>query len=238
MATKLDPITQFSVGDVLRTTVTYPSQTTGKISLSVVTGIEEVEDGLILSRVQIDGERRGNLHIDSNGEPLIRFATTKPRKNTERPRIDSTVENLGQAPDDFGEHYITFRPPNQRDHIVRTTLEGYNVPVCHYSVGGGEEILLEDVSSRQRQLISMCHECDDYAREHELYQELPKCHLKEELYDKVVGEPFSCPHCGEEPDYIEYDSMLHGMCSIHTDDENRRCGPWRPDIHLKWRLQS
>lgn len=145
----------------------------------------------------------------------------------------NSIKVVGVVPPDFGKHYILFRPPPYRDHVLRKSRTGKVENVCKHNVDihDGERIREDKITRRQRSLINICADCHSQFEEH-LREGLPEPMGRDQIEKET---PFLCPSCGTPPERVEYVRMLTGMMSRH---EEGSCGPWQKQIYLNWRVEG
>ena len=222
--------------DVVRLHCYYPETDTEQSYIRVVSEVECDGDEYTLSLVGVDCTEcpHSIIRVDTSGDIYFEKTNEYPRGFSSS--VETEVEHIGVAPDNFGSYFVQFRNPKYCDHIVQKTLHGYTDNCCKFSVDTTDGVLIpvKEVSDRQAQLVEFCSGCGDFARQY-LDDDLPEFVFGEERGD-IVGEEFRCPKCGDEPAYIEHDSTLHGMVSHH--DNGQFCGPWDPTERLDWRVQT
>lgn len=145
----------------------------------------------------------------------------------------NSIKVVDEVPPDFGKHYILFRPPPHRDHVLRKSRTGKFENVCKHNVDihDGERIREDKITRRQRSLMNICADCHSHFEEH-LREELPEPMGRDQIEEET---PFLCPSCGTPPERVEYVRMLTGMMSRH---EEGSCGPWQKHIYLNWRVEG
>ncbi|WP_256403452.1 hypothetical protein [Halorubrum salinum] len=217
---------QLSNGDVLRLDYHRTAfDTDARMEVVVDSVREHGEETLITLLDEWGNTIDDEVSITSSGA----YYSAHPIK--EGP-IDS-IKIIGEVPPDFGKHYILFRPPPYRDHVLRKSRTGKVENVCKHNVDihDGEKIREDKITRRQRSLINICADCHSHFEEH-LREKLPEPMERGQIEEEA---PFLCPSCGMPPESVEYVRMLRGMVSHHKDGN---CATWPKQIYHDWRVEG